>query len=49
MKIILNKISSLGLTDLEELGNKQTDKLNVLMFLLIAKEIKSKKRLHHPS
>ena len=49
MKIIPKKISSLGLTVLEELGNKQTDKLNVLMFLLIAKEIKSKKRLHHPS
>ena len=42
MKIILNKISSIGLTDLEELGNKQTDKLNVLMFLLIAKEIQLK-------
>ena len=42
MKIIPKKISSLGLTVLEELGNKQTDKLNVLMFLLIAKEIKLK-------
>ena len=41
-KIFPQNFSSLGLTVLEELGNKQTEKLTVLMFLLIAKEIQLK-------